>query len=394
MGGQRLAAAFHPGGVGGAPPRGHQVGAQEDGAAPRQGLRRQAGARRAGARRARAERLPAGVGHERGDPAEPGVPAVVHVAVHGDHLRERDEVVQHGAGAGPRGLLGPRRDAQVRQEPRHRRARPQRVLGPAEPAAGVGAVAVAAAAPAGDGAPDPVGHVALRRAGDRVGRGEREPPLPVLRGQVRVGRVGGVLPQGAPDGRAGAHVHERVQHAGVARGHVGRAQQVPGQAVPDQEVPGQRQRRQDGHRPRGPLLRAQHPLHPRRARHHVKGQRAHLAHRDRRRAGSQPGALPGADTQGGVRAPGRARHHPLDGAPPAGVLRHVPHRRQLQEPPHRRRRRQAHRRVEDALARRRGGRRRLLRGRAVPRGLQGHRQPPGGQLHRGAEPEHRQGDRH
>ena len=72
--------------------------------------------------------------------------------------------------------------------------------------------------------------------------------------------------------------------------------------------------------------------------------------------GAQPGALPGADTQGGVRAPGRARHHPLDGAPPAGLLRHVPHRQQLQEPTHRRRRRQAHRGVEDALARRGGGR--------------------------------------
>ena len=376
VGGQRVAEALLQGRVDGAPCPVRGGGAQEDGEASGDGLRGESAGRRGGVPGRGPDQLPAGRGREPVHPHQLGVPDVVRVPLRGGHLRERDEVVQHGAGAGARGLHGPGRHDGVRQVQRHRRARPQRVLGPAEPAARVGAVASLPAAAGGGVAADPLRHVALRRPGHRLGRGQREPALQLLRGTLRLGRVHRLLRRRAPAGhRLRAHVLERVQHAGAAGRHGRAAGQVPAAPAADhRRLPGERRRH--GHRPRGPLHQAQHPLHARRARHTGAGRHPRLAHRGRRRPRPVAGAAPGGGAAGGVRAPGGAGDRHLVGVAAAGVLRHVPHRQQLQEPAAGGRRGPPHRRVAGEPAGRRHGRAGLLRGRPRPRRVQGHRQPP------------------
>ena len=69
----------------------------------------------------------------------------------------------------------------------------------------------------GDAEAAQVGGDAVRREGDPLGRGEREPALQLLRDQAGAERVADDLQPGGRAGQERHPLHERVQHAGAAR---------------------------------------------------------------------------------------------------------------------------------------------------------------------------------
>ena len=117
--GQRVAAAVHVRRVGRAPAAVGRQGAEEHRQGGRPRLRRRAHGERHGDRRAPPGRLPVRQRADQGDPGPAGVREVVHVALHGGHVRERDEVVQQRVGPEQRGLPRRRRHAQARPKVQH-----------------------------------------------------------------------------------------------------------------------------------------------------------------------------------------------------------------------------------------------------------------------------------
>jgi hypothetical protein len=335
LGGQRLAAALQLRRVGLPHPALRRHEPEEDRSDGGEGRRRQADGEREREHRAPPAGVPVRQHDDQRDPGPAGVREVVHIALHPHHLRERDEVVQHGVDPEPGELQRPGRDAEDGAEVRHKGARAQRVLGRPELADEVGHAAGPGPAQGGDAEAAQVGRVALRREAHPLGRGEREPALQLLREQARAQRVGADLPAGGEDGQHPHPLHERVQRAGAARRRERRAQQVRRQDEPDPQLPRQ-QRAQVGRGPREPLLHAQHPLHEEQPRYAGQAEAAHVAHGGGRGQEPQPGEVPGAGAEGRVRAPQRRRHHHVGGVAREGLLHHVPHGQQLQEPPRRR----------------------------------------------------------
>ena len=187
--------------------------------------------------------LPLRVRHKRQRPLQPVLRGLASGAgLHRHHVRERDEVVRHGALSEQGGLLQGRRHARPRQAPRPRRPRPQRVLGrPALPA-------LVGPAPPQPGAlsrgPEAarLRRVAVQGPARRVGRGQREHAQPVLRGQAGERRLGELLQLGFRGRSRDDDVSERVQHDRESRRRGGFAGEVRGEGERDSAVSGEWER--------------------------------------------------------------------------------------------------------------------------------------------------------